>query len=80
MQIIVDTYYFHCRLNKQFNWGFVMTETFKKILDDEALASEDWKCLFLVTLLLHVIMCGFYLSGKLAEPIECCTPDYCSKY
>lgn len=46
---------------------------------DEKLASEDWKCLFLITLTILICLVGYLIESKLREPIEYCTPDFCIK-
>lgn len=44
--------------------------------NDERLASEDWKCLFLITLTMLVIVSGLLINIELNRPINC-TPDIC---
>ncbi len=48
-------------------------------INDESLASEDWKCLFLITLVLLVLSLGYIIECKLSEPVEYCTKDFCIK-
>lgn len=48
----------------------------KNILTDNDLAVEDWKSLFLITLIALVVAVLFILETKLNTPISC-TPDYC---
>lgn len=51
----------------------------KGIRTDEQLASEDWKCLFLVTLTILLITLGYIVHMKLVEPEEYCSKDICVK-
>lgn len=45
------------------------------ILSDEKLASEDWKCLFLIMTTMFLVVSGFLLNIELAKPE--CVFDYC---
>lgn len=47
-----------------------------KFIDNEGLASEDWRCLFIITLFLLVLSLLYILENKLNTPINC-VPDYC---
>ncbi len=54
-----------------------MKNTINKIINDEALASEDWKCVALIQAVILLCVSLATLTYFLNKPINC-NPDYCT--